>query len=673
MRCSSGPGGTLVPILHRRVIEEDVRELVQIGIPHLERHYGSYSYNDLVNILEPVVQFHSFRSIIWMFARTLPEPGWKQESKEIREEAFYKEFRASQNIWSHEQIRDYSNLLGEPSLRDVPESWSRAARGVAYNLYHRIRQDGIWYPKVQRTKNVSQSTAIIYNLYAGTTKPVGTVTTKDLEVLYGETGFMCGGECELRSAWKFNDLKPRLYYCQGGRDYFASRYIKRFTQLLMDSIPICETRRRSHPERYLEQDLELDYVTTWDFKSFTTTLSELKFFLYALTVALEEMQPDPVRLFDYRHGVIEASIVDLLHHYNTQVNIQSPFSIHRIIQKYGYDEDISILYHQQNSGMLGVAGNIGCSTACHAFAILETVGPDKGSCVGDDAKSISRRHPEYDIIPAMQELGDIHPLKFTISPPGDEGPFKYIKRAFYRQPDRSFYRDPLFNLPLAPYVDGHTSHRDIIPSGKPHDFSRKVAIAIGGCIWEMAQSYELDNYDMEVFRHFLSIVYKQMRFPEAGFLPGFTLIDPHSSEAYVAQFALPSIQFSHYDPRQVDWLDYLCSHCVQPLYSLPVLGFYRPCIRPSVGEQIYAVKEKMWSAFEDMGYVALETMFEKKVILTAEGEMVMRRMIKKSLRAPGEGPLQRVTILKEIPSSFDSLFMDPASVYDSIEDIWESL
>jgi hypothetical protein len=38
---AAGPDGTLVPILSRRVIEEDIRELVQIGIPHLERQYGS--------------------------------------------------------------------------------------------------------------------------------------------------------------------------------------------------------------------------------------------------------------------------------------------------------------------------------------------------------------------------------------------------------------------------------------------------------------------------------------------------------------------------------------------------------------------------------------------------------------------------------------------------------
>jgi hypothetical protein len=50
-------------------------------------------------------------------------------------------------------------------------------------------------------------------------------TTIDAEIFYAEHGYLPPGACEVRYAWKFNDLKPRIYYAQGLSAYISSRYI----------------------------------------------------------------------------------------------------------------------------------------------------------------------------------------------------------------------------------------------------------------------------------------------------------------------------------------------------------------------------------------------------------------------------------------------------------------
>jgi len=58
------------------------------------------------------------------------------------------------------------------------------------------------------------------------------VTSRDLERWYYETGYQVGGITEMRWAWKFNDLKPRAYYCMGGQkdvpDYYVDAHYQSF-------------------------------------------------------------------------------------------------------------------------------------------------------------------------------------------------------------------------------------------------------------------------------------------------------------------------------------------------------------------------------------------------------------------------------------------------------------
>jgi hypothetical protein len=50
-------------------------------------------------------------------------------------------------------------------------------------------------------------------------------TTIEAETFYSDHGYLPEGPCEMRLAWKFNDLKPRVYYAQGLSAYTSSRYV----------------------------------------------------------------------------------------------------------------------------------------------------------------------------------------------------------------------------------------------------------------------------------------------------------------------------------------------------------------------------------------------------------------------------------------------------------------
>lgn len=47
---------------------------------------------------------------------------------------------------------------------------------------------------------------------------------KEVERFYCHTGVTIDGPVEMRSSWKYNDLKPRIYYAQGPTVYSVSKY-----------------------------------------------------------------------------------------------------------------------------------------------------------------------------------------------------------------------------------------------------------------------------------------------------------------------------------------------------------------------------------------------------------------------------------------------------------------
>lgn len=108
-------------------------------------------------------------------------------------------------------------------------------------------------------------------------------TTKDAEYIYHHYGFEgFTGACEMRLAFKHNDVKPRIYYCMGTLGWKYSRYIHKIVDSIMKLFPHTSPATRFDVTR-IEIDTEnLSYVMIYDYSTFTSNLSELKYFLRSL-------------------------------------------------------------------------------------------------------------------------------------------------------------------------------------------------------------------------------------------------------------------------------------------------------------------------------------------------------------------------------------------------------
>jgi len=316
--------------------ERSLRRAIQVVPQTLSigsKREQKLSFDAYYQCLEEIAMSRMCRSILWIIARTCPEPE-DDQSRSVIQETFFKEFDATQIPFSRIPLFDYSIM--HPLVTGVQADWAKLAKRVARTFAWRLNGINLLYPQVQRTKNVSQETAQNYIQYRpGAT--ISSVTTCMLERLYAETGFECPGSCEMRQAWRFNDLKPRVYYCTGGTQYFRSRYMKRLAVELMESIGATARRRRTDLCSHLPQDFFSDTVVAWDFANFTSNLSDLKYFIASLCRALEDLPVHDIRVVDSREGLKHVAVHELLDEYNRVANEGAEFSIHRLINSLNID------------------------------------------------------------------------------------------------------------------------------------------------------------------------------------------------------------------------------------------------------------------------------------------------------------------------------------------------
>lgn len=586
-------------------------------------------------------------SLVWMVARTIPENPECDETEEVRYTGFVKEFHAACIMQTPYQKVSYSDFFKDP----VKHPQAYFLRRVADTFVRRMQGCGIIFPKVNRTKNVSSETRIEYNHLIDPS--VDYVRTVDLEVAYYKTGIQCQGCCEMRAAWKFNDLKPRCYYCQGGTLYWPSRYIKVFATELLKSIPSTFTKIRINPELNLQTDSDEDYIMAWDFTAFTTSLGELKHFLWYIARLLERSQVF-VQVFDYRKGVIRLPAWDLLDEYNELVNMHSEYSVYRIVDKLleTKDTEWELVYQMNNSGPLGVAGNIGFSTALHGVQVCRICGPRRCVCVGDDALGITKEDPNRRLIAAIRSLGTIHPEKFDIMyPQQQDDAIRFLKRRFSRS-GTALFMSVLFDFPVTAYIDCATGHRTI-----PADFSvgarqYKIATHVGSLLWEIhSLPDQVTDPDMEIVTNYLRTAYRYLRMPFSGFLPGYS---SESLGPTPCQFCLPPVPSDEFDPRKADWLEWLLDHTPQTYFDLPVFVLKAPTPFEylSKGDKVMLPESQFLSALEDIGVVTLKKLREKVYV----GEESNRRRLAKWVRNDTKDMVQAyvVQFIHDIPYAWRS-------------------
>lgn len=254
---------------------------------------------DLFQMTCHVANFPLYRSIVSMFVRNEPLDDLSEGEKAMHD-GFLAEFMAGQNRRDPDdrlsyQCLDQSNYCpaAYSIYYPIAPGWSAYAKNLVNRFVVRIGKMGIVYPHVQRGKNMSVDTcrALYEDGYSGD-RSWKDFRTLDLEIHKYRTGREIQGHCEMRNIWRFNELKPRFYYATGGTCYWKSRYMKRFAVALMECMTSSQEQRRSHPEGIEYSIEDDDYVMLWDYSAFTTSLSELKLFLYYLIKNLEDQFED---------------------------------------------------------------------------------------------------------------------------------------------------------------------------------------------------------------------------------------------------------------------------------------------------------------------------------------------------------------------------------------------
>jgi len=389
-------------------------------------------YCHLHQLITPNIQSPIFSPLYSMLIRSAPANAQDVDDSVLT--ALTKELKAARGIYQPTEFV-WTSLFEYPKSRGSSIS-EHIDLGSRLETHHRIwwsltkakssLQELHIYPQTSQKTMGRQTREDAQPFEEYTNTDTDGICANDLLRIYHKTGIRVGGETELRSAWKFNDLKPRIYYARGGRDYFASCHVQPIFNILLDSLPI--THRR---QRFLHESLDIagQTVFIYDYASFTSHLHALRGFLLSLAEFLADTS---VHILDVHQGWVEINCRDVLLEYAEVTTLDSSFSVERFGQLFGPD---GISHH--NTGMLGIPGNIVASTLLHGIHLALILGSFCCKCVGDDAIGVSFRLT-IDLVEGISQLAPISVDKFEEwdQDVRESHVWKYLKRPLYRIADR---------------------------------------------------------------------------------------------------------------------------------------------------------------------------------------------------------------------------------------------
>jgi hypothetical protein len=412
------------------------------------------------------------------------------------------------------------------------------------------------FPVVNRIKNVGTETAYAYS-FRDSSRAISEVTTYDLQMWEWRTGERVLGPCEIRTHFKFNDIKPRIYFAQGGTSFFESRYMKQVAIKMMESIDASAEKNRSDPVYFLNtySSRDDDILLNWDLTAFTSTLQELRHFIHQFTVLLERKYGRlNIQTFDWREGVVTRSLVQMLYEYNESMNYHPEFSLIRMAEDLSFGEGVLT---SRNGGLLGVPGNIGMSTFLHGIVAERACGAGNAICVGDDAAAIGSSLSLEILKQDISRIGRIHPEKFEETRPGSDT--KFLKRRVTFTPNGLQFDDLLFPLPVSYDVMGIEPKGRTITKKSWYDRCKRMCQIFGTQLWRMLQfSRELTDKDIQEFSQIMKVFYAVFNLSPRGGFPGLNI--HHNGEMAQARFMVPPIPYLVYDPRITDWAEWMLTN-----------------------------------------------------------------------------------------------------------------
>jgi hypothetical protein len=463
------------------------------------------------------------------------------------------------------------------------------------------------------------------------------VTTSDCARLYLETGQKVRGPVEMRYAWTYNQLDPRVYYARGGDVIDSSQYVQTIANILVDMLPETHRKDRFMPPRVplRHDDVEIIY----DYSSFTSQLEAAVPFLTSLA---HFFRGTVVQLVDIKNGLIDTDLGDLLDRYNAECNLYANFDASRVLgQVYG----TTVLQH--TCGMLGVEGNIFLDTLLHGIHLRFIAGIDRSRCVGDDARyhcatdngylSKDAKSYQHWMLSGCGELNETKIGVFERDVDSILQAYRYVKRPMHRDQD-IMIEGVLLTLPtivgFGPLDALHTLH----PS-TTHP-ARKVYSQILRMIQEFyihTLVYDEDSIVWKsILKHFMFLRRQCLR------------IDPDGKHSMFQS----SSYLTHYRfPRPDSWGKMSIDDWIQD-----DIGYDEVVKFPSfwcreeegscdgrAGSEMIRVGSKARSVLEKLGYVTRENLYDE-VSIAAVGVDAFRVYLSGDYRS-----FSRYRVLKDIP------------------------
>lgn len=490
-----------------------------------------------------------------------------------------------------------------------------------------------------------------------------------LRILMNE-GRAAGGALEVRQAWRYNDLTPRTYFAQGGTVFRSSMYAQEIFNLLVDSFEVSHRRRRFDLDR-LEMD-ELDDVWVYDYSSFTSNLTEQKYFLRELSTYCMGY---PLFVFDVVDGVIRLDLGEYLREYVDVCGDCPEFYLSdAIVSSLGF---LHATYKHKRAGALGVYGNLASATVLHGlFSMNITGSPHLTSVVGDDGLIVitpwtesleegeitgKLRH-STEVKTVLRLLGSIADWKFAILGPPQEtydSRWTYLKRALIRHEDHLelWDQEHLLNVFFLLNEKGVTLRRT------PDRLELAVKSVIGQVTSLLYRIFRKQtsilDVELSMICKLYQAVYRRFRLPFTGSMSGHVVHlggqDDSHGDARVSFLVnepicfIPSPEMAHY--LRLDPMENLISHHD---WSVPVrIPRLTEKIRPPPSEMfvIGAVFESSTSR--------LLSLLQKMDIVTREqtevdwarspGEF---RIFRDRLVSPSFFILYLYTVIRKLPPQF---------------------
>jgi hypothetical protein len=613
-----------------------------------------WSYTEIMTMIDPLLRTPVLRSLLSLLLRSIPLAD-ESDAFDSISSGIAKELQTTQQTTKHATLcypflTDLATSISMPMHPDLP---FRPFLSAA--IYHRLLR---WKERLRNklllpqcsfksVGDISRDNLLHMahvNFTEGFKQPV---STADLERFYAETGQRVSGPCEVRMAWKYNDLKPRIYYAIGADAYFAARYTWEIFDSLQRSFKCSDPRTRYQFHRFPMIDFDQEVFMIYDYASFTSNLADFPRFVAELGVFLKGTG---ARLFDTHRGIVEIDLSHLLDTYNNICNIEGEFDISKVVHL--EDGSSRLILNHHVAGMLGVYSNITGSTALHGLVGMTIAGTeDRINTIGDDASGVfdTSRMSIDETKDCIRIIGDIAEDKFEVwtedqCTEEDGIGWHYTKRPLnieYGVVDTGWMPDfPIYPVLLSECDRVHTVQE------KKFDERRRIAILQSIRLLESMRSHVglIDDTDIQIVLEFLTWLYGLLRIPVNGSLPSRSYHSIASRTSYPDKFLASPVLVE--ESITVGWWKTLTETMQSDTgyLTLPVCedDRYVPEVMMA-GQEFTARGSKIFGILEKIGVLSKEQMIEE-VLVTEESLERMEQIMIGELHSS-----YRYTVLQDYP------------------------